>query len=338
MTLVEYFLNGAIMDLSTLVAIGSVVGVTISRLLPPLLIMGFRPLSRSRVLNAIGRTDDLPLTVRRALEPNDEFHSMPVPRPGDWLAEHYEAGQTFDEFIMTVKNRPDASRNFICIQPLGYFMQDRAPALETLESCTSAYFTLPVRVLPPVDIRGRYFTSRINPLTRHRQMLTLDILVFLIDQLPPDAFCILGVTMEDLYPDPAWNYVFGQASLRDRAGVFSLARYDPLFYGEKRAPDAEELLLRRSCKVLIHEIAHMFSLEHCIFFRCILNGSNHLQESDSRPPFFCPVCLRKLQFSIGFDIVDRYINILRFYNRIGFHDAVRWVSDRLQRITGNEYK
>jgi archaemetzincin len=35
--------------------------------------------------------------------------------------------------------------------------------------------------------------------------------------------------MEDLYPDPAWNFVFGQASLRERVEVFSFARYDPAF-------------------------------------------------------------------------------------------------------------
>jgi hypothetical protein len=42
----------------------------------------------------------------------------------------------------------------------------------------------------------------------------------------------------------------------------------------------------------------LISLEHCIFFRCIMNGSNHLDESDARPMFFCPVCLRKHWFEV----------------------------------------
>jgi archaemetzincin len=63
--------------------------------------------------------------------------------------------------------------------------------------------------------------------------------------------------MEDLYPDPRWNFVFGQASVRDRVGVFSFARYDPVFYGESRSSRYQELLLRRSTKVLVHEIASL---------------------------------------------------------------------------------
>ena len=63
--------------------------------------------------------------------------------------------------------------------------------------------------------------------------------------------------MEDLYPDPRWNFVFGQASLRDRLGVFSFARYDPFFYGKSRGSRYQELLLRRSAKLLVHETAHI---------------------------------------------------------------------------------
>ena len=87
--------------------------------------------------------------------------------------------------------------------------------------------------------------------------------------------------MDDLYPEPSWNFVFGQASLGERVGVYSFARYDPAFYGEKRGEDYEKVLLWRSCKVLVHETAHMFGLRHCIYFKCVLNGSNHLKESDS---------------------------------------------------------
>ena len=64
--------------------------------------------------------------------------------------------------------------------------------------------------------------------------ISTDVLNFLRTKLPSDAFCILAVTMEDLYPDPTWNFVFGQASLTERIGVYSFARYDPAFYGEKR--------------------------------------------------------------------------------------------------------
>jgi len=64
--------------------------------------------------------------------------------------------------------------------------------------------------------------------------------------------------MEDLYPDPHWNFVFGQASLRDRVGVFSFARYDPAFYGESRGSQCRQLLLWRSAKVLVHRLKQFY--------------------------------------------------------------------------------
>ncbi|MEE8553110.1 MAG: archaemetzincin, partial [Desulfobacterales bacterium] len=175
-------------------------------------------------------------------------------------------------------------------------------------------------------------TSRRNPYTRNRQILTHDVLILLKKRQPFDAFCVLVITMEDLYPDPSWNFVFGQASPQDGVGVFSFARYDPVFYGEKRRKKFKGILLRRSCKVLAHETGHMFSLAHCIYFQCQMNGSNHLQESDARPFSLCPVCLRKLQFGIGFDVVDRYQKLLDFYKRAGFENEAGWVSKRLKWI------
>jgi len=179
-------------------------------------------------------------------------------------------------------------------------------------------------------------TTRINPYTRKRQILTGDVLAILRQNLPADTFCVLAITMEDLYPEPSWNYVFGQASLHQRVGVYSFARYDPAFYGRKRGKDYEKILLRRSCRVLAHETAHMFGLQHCIYFKCVLNGSNHLKESDSRPLHLCPVCLRKLQYSIGFDVVTRYGNLLRFYQKLDLDNEAQWVASRLKWIMGAE--
>jgi len=261
---------------------------------------------------------------------------MPAPKPGDWLAEHREVGQTFDDFVRAEPTKPDALRDKIFLQPLGQFPEGRSVSLETLKGYGSGFFAMDVKVLLPLAIGGSQLTTRINPFSRNRQVFTPDILMFLRSRLPSDAFCLLAITMEDLYPDPSWNFVFGQASLRDRVGVFSFARYDPRFYGEERGKDYQEILVRRTCKVLAHEIGHMFSLQHCIFFRCVMNGSNHLQESDARPLSLCPVCLRKLQFSIGFDVVDRYHKLLDFYQRAGIDPETRWVANRLKKIAGDD--
>ena len=43
-----------------------------------------------------------------------------------------------------------------------------------------------------------------------------------------------------------------------------------------------------------------------------MNGSNHLEEADARPLHLCPVHLRKLQWSIGFDATARYRHLVEF--------------------------
>ena len=298
--------------------------------------MDFRPPTRTESLRAIGSLVGLTPALRRALDPGPDFELLPALRRGDWLAEHHEGGQAFDDFVRAGPNRPDADRHKIYFRPLGRFPEKRSPSLATLKAYAAAYLDLEVGLLPALAADEANLTTRVNPLTGNRQVLTGDVLTLLKAGLPADAFCVLAVTMEDLYPDPSWNFVFGQASLRERVGVFSFARYDPEFYGQTRGRDYHEVLLRRSCKVLVHEAGHMFSLEHCIFFRCVMNGSNHLRESDARPLSLCPVCLRKFLFSIGFDVFDRYRNLLAFYQKAGFDGEAGWVSNRLERIISHE--
>ncbi len=294
--------------------------------------MNFKPPDSAERLRAIGPTEGLAETLRKALDAVAGFEPVGIPKPGDWLAEHYEPGQTFEEFIKSNIKKPDQKHCKIYLQPLGQFPKEPNDLLSNLQHYASAFFCVEVTALAPINLDNMNFTARTNPHTGNRQLLTTDILSFLKKICPSDAFCILAITMEDLYPEPSWNFVFGQASLSNRVGVYSFARYDPLFYGEKRGKDYEKVLLQRSCKVLAHEISHMFGITHCIYFKCILNGSNHLLESDSRPMHLCPVCLRKLQYSIEFDVISRYVNLFRFYKEIGLDDDAKWVEDRLKWI------
>ncbi|HTZ20362.1 MAG TPA: archaemetzincin [Opitutaceae bacterium] len=296
--------------------------------------VAFEPPGPEARSQAIGLIDSLPETLRRAFDPGDAFHPIDPPEPGDWLDAHPEKGQTFDQFIASHPNRPDKSRSKIYLLPLGPLDSEGSPALEKLRSFAAAFFQMEVQVLPAAVIDEQTFSPRINQHTKRRQILTTDVLAYLRGKLPPDAFCLLGVTLEDLYPAPSWNYVFGQASLRERVGVYSFVRYDPEFFGEPRPPDYQALILRRSCKVLAHETAHMFGLPHCIYFHCLENGSNSLSESDRKPVDLCPVCLRKLQDSVGFDVVKRYEDLARFYRMEGWIAEAAWVSRRLVTITG----
>jgi len=298
--------------------------------------MNFKPPTAAERLSAIGSTKGLPEILSKALDPGKDFKPIPTPKPGDWLAEHRETGQSFDNFVKSKPNRPDKTRSKIYLQPLGEFPEGKIAFLERLKEYAAAYFAIKVQVLPSLTLSDQIITSRTNPYTGNRQILTVDVLFLLKKHVPADAFCVLAITMEDLYPDPSWNFVFGQASLRERVGVYSFARYDPAFYGNKRNKDYEKILLWRSCKVLAHETSHMFGLQHCIYFKCVVNGSNHLKESDSRPLHLCPVCLHKLQHSIRFNVVERYSNLFHFYREVGFDDEAQWVAGRLRWIVGEK--
>jgi archaemetzincin len=266
---------------------------------------------------------------------------MPAPGPNDWLANHREPDQTYNEyinsgFVKLKKFMRDTIRGAIYLQPVGSFQIGQCPSLEQLKEFAGAYFTLDIRSLPPLNIKKHNFTTRINNFTGKQQLLTGDILSVLQNHLPHDAYCELAITMEDLYPDPSWNFVFGQANPLNRVGVFSFARYDPLFYGNNRPRDYEKILLLRSYKVLAHEVGHMFGIPHCIFYKCCLNGSNHLKESDSRPIHLCPVCLPKLHYSIGFNVIERYHKLSQVYSKLGFESEARWVNRRLHKILNNQ--
>lgn len=232
-------------------------------------------------------------------------------------------------------NRPTESRRVIYLQPLGDFPAGGSPSIDKLREFAAAFFSMQVKALPAVSLEASKFTTRRNPHTGNLQILTGDVLNFLKGRVPADAFCVLAITMEDLYPEPSWNFVFGQASLRERVGVYSFARYDPAFYGEPRETNYETLLLRRSCKVLAHETSHMFGLAHCTFFNCLMNGSNHLGESDRRPLHLCPVCLRKLQWSIDFDVVERYSALEHVARSDGFADETDWLGHRIKTVRGD---
>jgi len=295
--------------------------------------IAFQPPNLETRHAAVGDLSGLPASLQKAFGPDGaEFDPIATPGPHDWLAVHDEPGQTFDDFKQAGPNRPAKDRCVIYLQPLGEFAPERSPSLNKLREFAAAFFAMEVRVLPPALIERSRFAMRPNPYTGNMQILTGAVLNFLKGRVPPDAFCALAITMEDLYPEPSWNFVFGQASLRDRVGVYSFARYNPAFYGEQRAAGYETLLLRRSCKVLAHETGHMFGLAHCTFFNCLMNGSNHLAESDRRPLHLCPVCLRKLQWNIGFDVLKRYTELERANRAAGFLDEADWLSRRIQAL------
>ncbi len=237
---------------------------------------------------------------------------LPLKTPGDWVSEHPEQPQSFWQYVQSGPVRPTASRGVIYVLPLGDFTVEQRAAVESAQLFHAAFYQLPVKALPavpsneiPDDARRK------NPATGEPQLHTRWVLDTLLPPLRPvDAVALLAFTPEDLFPDPAWNFVFGQASLTERVGVWSIHRFGN--------PTKEKpLFVTRTLKVAGHEMGHMFGLHHCTAHACVMNGSNSMPESDSQPLELCPVCLRKLQWNVGFDVRERFRGLRDFHKVSG---------------------
>lgn len=260
------------------------------------------PVEKSR--GPASATPISPAVLARAFDVTVDVEPMRKPGPSDWLANHEEPGQTYEEWLACRRNEPNARRSAIRLVPMGELGKGDFPSIDVLATYAEAFFGMPARPVVPSKAAPEWKT-RTNRQSGKPQILTTDVLDWLDVVLPADAFCAVALTTTDLYPEPSWNFVFGQATFFERTGVFSFARYDPRFDGEQRTQATPTLVLRRSLKVMTHEIGHMFGIEHCIRFRCLMNGSNHLGETDATPMDVCPVCLRKLEHAVGFDPLTR---------------------------------
>ena len=122
-------------------------------------------------------------------------------------------------------------------------------------------------------------------------------------RVPKDAYCVMGITLKDIYPGENCNFVYGWAKYKARVGIFSFFRWDEYFFnGDKNAIDLK-LIRYPSMRTMVHEIGHMFAVTHCVYNRCLMNGFNDIEENYLNPLEFCPICYRKICKNIGFDKV-----------------------------------
>lgn len=277
---------------------------------------------------ALGALHNLPAPLQKAFQVEDDFVPKKEPQPADWLAQHQETGQTFPQYLASKPNRPgDGGRRTLYVLPLGDFPEVSAPSLKKLQENMALYYApMTVKFLPAIPEEKVPANSRVNNFTKQTQWQTRPLLRWLQTQVPRDGYGLLAVTMTDLYPDEEWNFVFGQASYKKRVGVFSFARFRPAQGGE----EADRLVLRRACKVLTHEMGHMFGIKHCIYYECNMSGANSLREADSTPMHLCPVCLRKLQHAVGFDPLSRYQSLQKFYQKEELSEESKWLAQRIK--------
>merc|ERR1719197_1787482 len=165
--------------------------------------------------------------------------------------------------------------------------------------------------------------------------------------------------MVDLYSAESDLFVAGMAAGGSRVAVFSFHRYSPFLrmspevwhdYGfaarpgsdsyyrgaasasalapappsRPPPPRAREEALRRAAKLLVHEIAHLYGIDHCVRRDCVMRGTGHLVEDFAAPSHVCEVDLRKLQFRLGFALAARHASLAAVYARWGLKREAAW--------------
>jgi archaemetzincin len=106
---------------------------------------------------------------------------------------------------------------------------------------------------------------------------------------------ILGVIDADVFSS-GLNYVFGEAFVPGKAGLISLWRLKPQFYGENAG---KAVLFLRTLKEAVHELGHTLGLQHCHRGLCVMHFSNSIFDVDIKQSLFCGQCYLQAALAIN---------------------------------------
>lgn len=256
------------------------------------------------------------------------YDSIGEPLPGDWLAANKEPYVSFEFYRRSSPVRPDDKRNKIYIQPFNDLDSNGRRIVELVAEYMRAFYGLEVKVSAPADIFSvpQGYRRGAGEYEQFKTGYLLDAV--LGPALPEDAAVMIGLTSKDLYPEDTWNFVFGQAYLRKRVGVWSIAR----LCGPETKSNAWKNCIPRTLHTASHETGHMFSLGHCTVFKCSMNGSNSLDESDRQPPWLCPDCLCKLNWNLQRDPLDHLVQLRDFWKKHNIESYAAFYDSTLLRL------
>lgn len=247
---------------------------------------------------------------------------MGEPQPGDWLTRHKEPGQTLLQYLRGKPVRPTEQRNVLYVQQIGDFSEKQQEVFELTVEFMTHYFGTEVKLLDPLSLDAiPDKAKRVHPNWGDDQVLTSYVLEdVLYPNIPDDGWALLGLTSSDLWPGDGWNFVFGQASLTNRVGVWSIYRNGDPAEGD----DEFKTCLLRTLKTATHETGHMLSMQHCIYYECNMCGSNSQRESDRRPVYLCPVCTAKITWATQTSPLTRAKKLKEFCDTNGLTDESKY--------------
>jgi archaemetzincin len=209
--------------------------------------------------------------------------------------------------------------NTIHLCLIGEFDEFQHRVIDLTREYLCLFFDVPVQIhrrVPLSDIPAR--ARRRHPEWGVKQILSGFILREVLEpDMPNDALAYLALTARDLWPGKGWNFVFGQANLRRRVGVWSIHRNGWPGKGD----EAFRLCLRRTLQIAAHETGHVLTMKHCTAYRCLMNGCNSQDEQDRQPLHPCPVCLRKLCWNLQVEPVPYLQRLAEFCRQQGLPEG-----------------
>lgn len=236
----------------------------------------------------------------------------------------------------------------ITLVPVGTVDRD---FMEIIQEYARIFFCMEVEIGEEIDTS----IFKLRQTDELPQLKTGDVFKHLKQYKRPDQFCILGVTMKDLYPYENFNFCYGEAQILNKLGLFSFCRHVPRWWNFSSYDDIElysfagvycKKFLKRSLETVAHEIGHLFGITHCVYFECMMNGVNHDEERDRSPGVLCPICQRKLAAGVNkelncYDPIERCMNLIDFFEKHGLTEQVEILQNVLcisQIENGNLYE
>lgn len=256
------------------------------------------------------------------------YEYLPMPLEDEWLNYNKENGQTFKNYMRLIKKSKSLHslkiKSKIVLIPIR--MDESIFSkylLNALKEFLEIYFDLIVLVEDGLNLSNKF------KLDTNDSIDAINTLSILKTFKEKNSFSTVAITTCDLTHNE--SFVFGLSDQELQVCVVSLFRYVlDLKTNDGRVNDMD--LLKKTCSVICHEIAHTFGLEHCIYYRCIMNGSNTIEEDDKLPIYLCPICFRKLHFLLNFDIEKRYLNLFKYCEKYEFKSESNWYQKRLELI------
>ncbi|KNC53095.1 uncharacterized protein AMSG_12259 [Thecamonas trahens ATCC 50062] len=209
--------------------------------------------------------------------------------------------------------------------------------MKRLVAFVKVFFGMQVRIEPPAEldnsarsckdgtvdlIMGKYaYPLRVRKVDGRAAVHAMDAIAVLDENIPQDAFCLVGIFADDLYEadddEDVSGILLGRATGNGSA-VVSTAH----FGGAATRAGFAHLL-----GTLAHEASHMFGLDHCPFHLCIMNAMlPDESDPDSGSLGYCPYCLRKMDLAVAsLDPSARYAALASTYAALGLDRHASWI-------------